>query len=82
MSHPPQVGDYIVTGVLGSGSFAVVYRAKHVTSGLLVAIKSIRRDKLSRKLQENLEAEISILKALNHPNVVKLHSIEVCVEFS
>ena len=77
MAHPPQVGEYAILGVLGSGSFAVVYRAKNIKTGLVVAIKSIRRDKLSKKLLENLESEISILKTLDHPNIVKLYSVEV-----
>jgi len=77
MSHPSQVGDYLILNLLGSGSFAVVYKGRHVVSGLIVAIKSIRKDKLSKKLQENLEAEIAILKKLHHPNIVELFGVEV-----
>ncbi|KAK6334835.1 Serine/threonine-protein kinase [Orbilia javanica] len=38
----------------------------------LVAIKSVLRSKLNRKLLENLESEIQILKTLDHPHIVAL----------
>lgn len=37
-----------------------------------VAIKAVSRNKLTPKLLENLEGEISILKAISHENVVRL----------
>jgi serine/threonine-protein kinase ULK/ATG1 len=38
----------------------------------LAAIKMVQRSKLSKKLLENLESEIQILKKLNHPHIVAL----------
>ena len=38
----------------------------------MVAVKSVTRHKLSSKLLENLEAEISILKRMHHPGIVDL----------
>ena len=38
----------------------------------MVAIKSVTRSKLSDKLLENLEGEISILKSMRHTNIVDL----------
>jgi serine/threonine-protein kinase ULK/ATG1 len=40
-----------------------------------VAIKAISREKLTQKLQENLESEISILRDFRHPNLVGLVEI-------
>ena len=37
-----------------------------------IAIKAVSRQKLTTKLLENLESEISILKAISHRNVVSL----------
>jgi serine/threonine-protein kinase ULK/ATG1 len=37
-----------------------------------VAIKAVSRQKLTSKLLDNLESEINILKAINHPNIVAL----------
>ena len=43
----------------------------------LVAIKSTLREKLNRKLAENLESEIKILKGIRHENIVSLLDIVV-----
>ena len=72
------VGQYTVLEEIGNGAFATVFKARHSITGEYAAIKSIKREKLNRKLQENLEAEIAILKVLDHPNIVKLYAIEVC----
>lgn len=84
---PPMcVGEYVVDYEIGKGSFAQVYRAHHrvrcrgappplTPQGPfreLVAVKSVTRAKLSPKLLENLEGEISILKSMRHTNIVDL----------
>ncbi|CAN0039548.1 unnamed protein product, partial [Phaeothamnion confervicola] len=53
-----------------------VFRAHHKGRGEEVAIKAIRRERLNRKLQENLECEISILRNFRHPNIVELYDIK------
>ncbi|KAI8149366.1 kinase-like domain-containing protein [Fennellomyces sp. T-0311] len=71
-SHEKLVGDYVISGKIGQGSFATVYKAQHKTTERVVAIKSVLRSKLTRKLLENLESEISILKGIHHPHIVGL----------
>ncbi|WFD28257.1 non-specific serine/threonine protein kinase [Malassezia nana] len=67
------VGDYVLDKEIGKGSFAQVYRAHHQHPPYqLVAVKSVTRGKLSPKLLENLEGEISILKSMRHTNIVDL----------
>jgi len=61
---------------LGKGSFATVYRAVHVETSEEAAIKDISQERLTLKLQENLESEISILKNHAHRNIVSLYDIE------
>lgn len=72
------IGDYIVTAKIGSGSFAVVYKGYHKHKpDFQVAIKAINRERLNAKLQENLESEIAIMQRMNnHPNIVKLYDIK------
>jgi serine/threonine-protein kinase ULK/ATG1 len=74
-----QVGNYVVVRRIGAGSFAHVYRGYHKTNGMEVAIKGVDREKmnLNKKHQENLESEISIMKKLQHPNIVRLYDIIV-----
>ncbi|KAL6146069.1 hypothetical protein ACLB2K_056752 [Fragaria x ananassa] len=69
------VGDYIVGRQIGSGSFSVVWHARHRVHGTEVAIKEIATGRLNKKLQESLMSEIFILKKINHPNIIRLHDI-------
>ncbi|XP_062001846.1 serine/threonine-protein kinase ATG1c-like isoform X1 [Rosa rugosa] len=69
------VGDYIVGRQIGSGSFSVVWHARHRAHGTEVAIKEIATGRLNKKLQESLMSEIFILKKINHPNIIRLHDI-------
>lgn len=67
------VGEYVLDREIGKGSFAQVFRAHHQHPPYqLVAVKSVTRSKLSPKLLENLEGEISILKSMRHTNIVDL----------
>ncbi|KAL6998362.1 Serine/threonine-protein kinase ATG1c [Sarracenia purpurea var. burkii] len=69
------VGDYVVVKQIGSGSFSVVWLAKHRVHGTEVAIKEIVTGRLNKKLHESLVSEIDILKQINHPNIIRLHDM-------
>ncbi|GEQ68901.1 hypothetical protein JCM33374_g2570 [Metschnikowia sp. JCM 33374] len=69
----PMIGVYEVGPEIGKGSFATVYKCHNTNTNHAVAIKSVVRSKLkSKKLVENLEIEISILKSMKHPHIVGL----------
>ncbi|KAG6480667.1 hypothetical protein ZIOFF_057252 [Zingiber officinale] len=67
------VGDYIIGQQIGAGAFSTVWRARHRVRGTEVAVKEIVMDRLSKKLQENLLSEVSILRRINHPNIIALY---------
>ncbi|KAM1307382.1 hypothetical protein ACFX2H_009640 [Malus domestica] len=69
------VGDYLVDRQIGSGSFSVVWHARHRVHGTEVAIKEIATGRLNKKLQESLLSEIFIMKKIDHPNIIRLHDI-------
>ncbi|XP_023527967.1 serine/threonine-protein kinase ATG1c-like [Cucurbita pepo subsp. pepo] len=69
------VADYLVGRQIGSGSFSVVWHARHRVHGTEVAIKEISMTRLSKKLQDSLMSEIFILKRINHPNIIRLYDI-------
>ncbi|KAI8180947.1 Serine/threonine-protein kinase [Colletotrichum sp. SAR 10_75] len=71
------IGDFVIGGEIGKGSFAQVYSGYHKSSKATVAIKSVETGRLNNKLRENLYGEIQILKTLRHPHIVALHD---CVE--
>ncbi|XP_021738034.1 serine/threonine-protein kinase ATG1c-like isoform X2 [Chenopodium quinoa] len=72
---PRLIGDYMVGKQIGSGSFSLVWHARHRVHGTEVAIKEISMSRLNKKLQESLMSEIFILKQINHPNIIRLHDI-------
>lgn len=63
--------------LIGEGNFAHVYLANRIKDGKEFAIKSIRKERLSRsiKMMRYLIKEIEILKILDHPNILKLYEI-------
>ncbi|KAM7526395.1 hypothetical protein LguiA_016297 [Lonicera macranthoides] len=69
------VGDYVVGRQLGSGSFSVVWYARHKVHGTEVAIKEILTGRLNKKLEESLMSEIVILQNIDHPNIIRLHEM-------
>jgi serine/threonine protein kinase len=74
-------GSYVPESLIGTGGFAVVYRARHKIASTFVAIKVISkagiRDESHRK---RLSREIVILKQLNHPFIAKSFFIQDDVE--
>eukprot|EP00112_Aurelia_sp_Birch-Aquarium-sp1_P013769 Seg2937.1 transcript_id=Seg2937.1/GoldUCD/mRNA.D3Y31 product="Glycogen synthase kinase-3 beta" protein_id=Seg2937.1/GoldUCD/D3Y31 len=58
--------SYCDTKVIGNGSFGVVYQARLLESGDLVAIKKVLQDKRFKN------RELQIMRQLNHCNIVKL----------
>ena len=56
---------------MGRGTYGVVTGATHIESGQRRAIKTIPRSKI--KNWERFEAEVNILKVLDHPNVIKFY---------
>nr|XP_021491865.1 cyclin-dependent kinase 3 [Meriones unguiculatus] len=57
---------------IGEGTYGVVYKAKNKVTGQLVALKKIRLDLETEGVPSTAIREISLLKELKHPNIVKL----------
>ncbi|KAK4979429.1 Serine/threonine-protein kinase [Elasticomyces elasticus] len=66
------IGDFVRREEIGKGSFAAVYRATHRKKKQYAAVKSVSLLMLSKKLKENLDMEIHILKTLDHPHIVAM----------
>nr|CCC89821.1 putative serine/threonine-protein kinase [Trypanosoma congolense IL3000] len=68
-------GDFQRLEVLGEGSYSVVLAARHLPSGLTVALKELSRRRLrSLNLETQLQWEINLHRTLRHPNIVRLLS--------
>lgn len=68
-----KLGHYMITGLLGSGGMAKVYKAVAVGNTLAepVAIKVIRPDHVSLEFQQRFDREIQLSYKLDHPNVLR-----------
>lgn len=68
------VGPFEVGDRIGIGGMGIVYRAIYTKNGAHVALKILSPDVSdSDSLQRRFEREISILKRLQHPNIVKYY---------
>ena len=68
--------QYQIKGKIGEGMFGKVKLGIHLFTKEKVAIKIFDKGKIKKdKEQEYIEREISILKKLNHYNIIKLYNI-------
>ncbi|KAI4736576.1 kinase-like protein [Aureobasidium sp. EXF-12298] len=79
-SHPrkeTKFGEYILGQTLGEGEFGKVKMGWKKEGGVQVAIKLIRRETLGNNPNRlpKIYREISILRGLQHPNIVRLHEM-------
>ncbi|EDW62519.1 serine/threonine-protein kinase Nek2 [Drosophila virilis] len=65
--------DYEVLAVMGNGAFGTCYKVKDKTTGVLYAWKGMNYDELDDEKCESLISEISVLRQLQHPNIVQYY---------
>ena len=56
---------------IGEGTYGVVYKAKDKATGEIMALKKIRLDAEDEGIPSTAIREISLLKELAHPNIVR-----------
>ena len=78
-SHPEmlgRIGRYDIEWLLGSGGMGIVFKARQLRLGRVVALKTIRSDGLesaARRVRFRTEAEV--IAAIEHPNIIRVHEI-------
>ncbi|XP_038604357.1 serine/threonine-protein kinase PLK4 [Tachyglossus aculeatus] len=69
------IEDFKVGNLLGKGSFAGVYRAKSIHTGLEVAIKMIDKKAMHKaKMVQRVQNEVRIHCQLKHPSILELYN--------
>ncbi|XP_033339442.1 cyclin-dependent kinase 2 [Megalopta genalis] len=67
--------DFVKIEKIGEGTYGVVYKAKDKLTGKLVALKKIRLETESEGVPSTAIREISLLRKLTHPNIVRLFDV-------
>lgn len=76
MNPHNRIGRYQIIKTLGEGSFGKVKLAFHLGTGQRVALKIINRKTLAKSdMQGRIEREISYLRLLRHPHIIKLYDV-------
>lgn len=71
-----KVGKYEVGRTIGEGTFAKVKFAQNTETGESVAMKVLDRSAIIKhKMADQIKREISIMKLVRHPYVVRLHEV-------
>src|SRR5262249_53055423 len=66
-----RVGPYRLVDRLGEGGMGYVYKADHPSMGRTVALKVIRKEKLTNATAvRRFQQEIRVISQLSHPNIV------------
>jgi len=60
---------------LGEGAYGVVYKAQNIITKDIVALKKIRLNSEEEGVPSTALREISLLKELKHPNIVRLQDV-------
>lgn len=69
------LGEYVFKRkIIGKGAFSRIYCGRHRKTDIVYAIKEISFDNLE-KIKNSIRREMSVLKTLNHPNIIKLHDV-------
>ncbi|GAY67198.1 hypothetical protein CUMW_254670 [Citrus unshiu] len=74
LSKYKTVGDYALKSKIGesSNSLSTVWKAEHLSSGDVVAVKQVYVEKLNKHLKSCLDCELNFLSSVNHPNIIRL----------
>ena len=67
------INKYRIISKIGEGSFGNVYYSKNIATNQTVAIKKIHKAEYNKIDNLDIDNEITILKKLSHPNIIKIY---------
>ncbi|CAN8269773.1 unnamed protein product [Cochlearia groenlandica] len=72
---PLRAEDFEKREKIGQGTYSNVFRAREVSTGRVMALKKIRVQNFETENIRFIAREITILRRLDHPNIMKLEGI-------
>lgn len=75
INNSPITQNYVIQNLLGAGGYAEVKKAIHKASNTVRAIKSVITTDCNKDEIEKLMKEVSILKKLDHQNVIRIYEV-------
>ena len=69
------IKDFLKIEKIGEGTYGVVYKARNQITGKFTALKKIRLESEEEGVPSTTVREISLLKELQHPNIVNLEHV-------
>ena len=76
------LGVYAIEKWIGDGTFAHVYLARDRNTGLLYAVKVLKRDYAIKGLIDDFKREALMLLSLNHENIAKVIEVHIDPPYS
>eukprot|EP00794_Sanderia_malayensis_P012637 gene12634-13935_t len=67
--------NYTILGRIGEGAHGVVFKAKNIQSGEVLALKKVPLRRLEDGIPNTALREIKALQEIEHPNIVKLYEV-------
>ena len=72
-----RIGKYLITDIIGSGGYSIVYRGVHEALNMPVAIKMMKHDMaIDSDFITNFRNEARTIAKFNHENIVHVYDIE------
>ena len=72
---PSSLDDYVKIEKIGEGSYGVVFKGRHKKRGDIVAMKKVKIDAEDEGIPATSVREISMLRDIQHQNIVQLKDI-------
>lgn len=74
-SPHPKVPGYVILDLIDQGGMGVVYKARHVELGRIVALKMMSDLRLAPKMIARFRTEAEAAARLQHPNVIQVFEV-------
>ncbi|WP_404307517.1 protein kinase domain-containing protein [Neorhodopirellula lusitana] len=78
----PQVDGFEIDRIIGKGAFATVWRAKHIATGRMAAIKIVRADLATDTVFNRFAREIQVMRKMDHPGIAAIYASHLERDFA